>query len=37
VTFITVDDVHTFQSPEARRKLAVESLAFFGRYLTSAP
>jgi acetyl esterase/lipase len=35
-SFIKVDDVHTFQTPEARRQLAMESLAFFNRYLASA-
>ena len=33
VQFIKVNDVHTFQTPEARRQLALESLAFFARYL----
>jgi acetyl esterase/lipase len=33
VSFVKVDDVHTFQTPEARRQLAVETLAFFNRYL----
>jgi acetyl esterase/lipase len=33
VGFITVDDEHTFQTPEARRKLAFETQAFFNRYL----
>jgi acetyl esterase/lipase len=33
VTFIKVDDGHTFRKPEARRQLAVETLAFFNRYL----
>lgn len=32
-TFVKVDDMHTFQTQEARRKLAFESLAFFDRYL----
>lgn len=31
--FVKVDDQHTFQTPEARRQLAVESLEFFNRYL----
>ncbi len=30
---IKVNDVHTFQTPEARRKMAMETLAFFDRYL----
>lgn len=33
VSLITVDDVHTFRTPEARRQLAIQTLAFFGRYL----
>ena len=33
VKFITVDDVHTFQRPEARKRLAFESQAFFMQYL----
>ncbi len=36
VSFIKVDDEHTFQTPEARRKLAMETLAFFNRYLTAS-
>jgi acetyl esterase/lipase len=32
-SFIKVDDEHTFQTPEARRKLAVETLLFFNKYL----
>lgn len=32
-SFVKVDDAHTFRSPEARRQLAVETLAFFNRYL----
>jgi acetyl esterase/lipase len=32
-SFVKVDDVHTFRTPEARRQLAVETLAFFNRYL----
>jgi acetyl esterase/lipase len=35
VSLVTVDDVHTFQTPEARRRLALESLMFFRRYLDS--
>ena len=35
VTFIQVDDVHTFQTPEARRRLAFESLEFFNRTLAA--
>lgn len=35
--FIKVDDVHTFQTPEARRQLAIETIAFFHRYLALAP
>lgn len=33
VTLIKVDDVHTFRTPQARRQLAVQTLAFFSRYL----
>jgi acetyl esterase/lipase len=33
VTLIQLDDVHTFQTPEARRRLAMETLTFFTRYL----
>ncbi len=33
VIFVKVDDVHTFQTPEARRELALQTLAFFNRYL----
>jgi acetyl esterase/lipase len=33
VSFIKVNDVHTFQTPEARRQLAIETLAFYTRYL----
>jgi dipeptidyl aminopeptidase/acylaminoacyl peptidase len=33
--FVKVDDVHTFQTPEARRQLAIETRAFFDRELTS--
>lgn len=36
VTFVKVDDAHTFQTPEARKRLALESLAFFKRYLATA-
>ena len=32
-SFVKVDDAHTFRTPEARRQLAVETLAFFNRYL----
>jgi hypothetical protein len=30
-----VNDVHTFQTPEARRELALESLAFFTHNLVA--
>jgi acetyl esterase/lipase len=36
VSFVKVDDGHTFQTPEAKRQLAVETLAFFNRYLRLA-
>ena len=32
-SFVKVDDAHTFRKPEVRRQLAVETLAFFNRYL----
>jgi acetyl esterase/lipase len=35
VSFIKVNDVHTFQTPEARRELALESLAFFTHNLVA--
>lgn len=31
--FVRVEDVHTFQTPEARRTLAIETIGFFNRYL----
>jgi acetyl esterase/lipase len=33
VSFIKVNDVHTFRTPEARRQLAFETLEFFNRNL----
>jgi acetyl esterase/lipase len=33
VKFVKVEDGHTFQTPEARRLLAVETRAFFAEYL----
>src|ERR1700733_3092268 len=33
VKFVTVDDVHTFKTPEARKRLALETLTFFMQYL----
>lgn len=36
VSFIKVDDGHTFQTPDARRQLAIETVAFFQRYLIGA-
>jgi hypothetical protein len=33
VSFINVNDVHTFRTPEARRQLAIETLEFFNRDL----
>jgi acetyl esterase/lipase len=35
VTFIKVDDEHTFENPQNRRQLALQSLAFFNRYLVT--
>jgi dipeptidyl aminopeptidase/acylaminoacyl peptidase len=37
VTLIKIDDGHTFQSPEARHRLAAETLMFFDRYLVMNP
>jgi acetyl esterase/lipase len=36
VSFIKVADVHTFHTPEARHELAIQTLAFFDRYLAAA-
>jgi acetyl esterase/lipase len=33
VSFLKVDDVHTFRDPENRRELAFETVEFFSRYL----
>jgi len=33
VSFSKVDDVHTFQNPEVRHQLAIETREFFNRYL----
>jgi len=33
VKFVTVEDVHTFQTPEARKRLVLETEAFFTQYL----
>jgi acetyl esterase/lipase len=33
VKFVTVEDVHTFRTPEARRRLAFETREFFTEYL----
>ncbi len=35
VSLVKVNDVHTFQTAEARRTLAIETLAFFNRYLVT--
>jgi acetyl esterase/lipase len=35
-SFTKVDDKHTFQNPESRHQLAVETLEFFNRYLVIA-
>ena len=37
VAFVKVDDVHTFETPEARKRLVMETLAFFNRYLVVDP
>ncbi len=36
VTFVKVDDAHTFHTPAARARLAMETLSFFNRYLATA-
>jgi dipeptidyl aminopeptidase/acylaminoacyl peptidase len=36
VLFVKLDAGHTVQTPEARRALAMETFAFFNRYLISA-
>jgi acetyl esterase/lipase len=36
VSFVKVDDGHTFRTPDARRQLALEARAFFDRYLEVA-
>jgi acetyl esterase/lipase len=33
VRFVKVEDVHTFQTPEARKRMALETRDFFARYL----
>jgi len=33
VSLVKLDDGHTFEKPESRRQLALETLAFFNRYL----
>jgi hypothetical protein len=33
VKLVKVEDVHTFQTPEARKLLVVETQAFFNQYL----
>ncbi|HTU44164.1 MAG TPA: alpha/beta hydrolase [Bryobacteraceae bacterium] len=35
-SLIKVNDVHTFRTPEARHELALQTLAFFDRYLGAA-
>jgi acetyl esterase/lipase len=35
VSFIKVDDAHTFEAPENRRRLAIESRTFFYKYLST--
>lgn len=37
VTFVKLDDGHTFRSPESRHRLAVETLTFFTHYLIVNP
>ena len=36
-SLVKIDGGHTFQTPDAKRQLAVDTLAFFNRYLVSAP
>lgn len=36
-SFIKVNDAHTFHTPEARRRLAIETLHFFKHYLEVTP
>jgi acetyl esterase/lipase len=36
VSFTTIDEGHTFQKPESRRRMALESRDFFDRYLGSS-
>jgi dipeptidyl aminopeptidase/acylaminoacyl peptidase len=33
VAFVKVNDAHMFRTPEARKELAIETLAFFNRNL----
>ena len=37
VSFVKLDDGHTFRTPESRRQLALETLTFFNRYLVVSP
>jgi acetyl esterase/lipase len=37
VSFIKLDDGHTFRDPESRRRLAMETLTFFNHYLIANP
>jgi acetyl esterase/lipase len=37
VSFVTVDDAHTFRTREAHLRLATETLTFFNRYLVVKP
>jgi acetyl esterase/lipase len=36
-SLVKVNDVHTFQTADAKRELALQTLAFFNRYLAAAP
>ena len=36
-SFVKIDGGHTFQTPDAKRQLAVDTLAFFNRYLVAQP
>lgn len=35
VSFVKVDAGHVFESPEAKKQLAIQTLAFFNRYLVT--
>lgn len=35
VSFVKIEEGHTFETPEAKRQLALQTLAFFNRYLVT--